>query len=111
MGGAVPLSGPLPGARLEDRRRGEGQYRSQRCRRAGPVHAINCYKGMQWDENQPEDPVRYARNDLMGMVHEDLACDMARHADSEVHKTEDWCLPLMRDPKTGQTSAKANGRS
>ncbi len=65
------------------------------------LYAINCYMGMQWDENQPEDHVRYARNDLMGMVREDLAYDMARHVDSAVHKFEEWGLPIMRDPKTG----------
>ena len=27
------------------------------------LYAINCYMGMQWGENQPEDHVRYARND------------------------------------------------
>ncbi len=64
------------------------------------LYAINCYMGMQWDENQPEDHVRYARNDLMGMVREDLAYDMARHVDSTVHKFEEWGLPLMRDPET-----------
>jgi adenylylsulfate reductase subunit A len=66
------------------------------------LYAINCYMGMQWDENQPEDHVRYARNDLMGMVREDLAYDMARHVDSTVHKFEEWGLPMMRDPKTGR---------
>ena len=66
------------------------------------LYAINCYMGMQWDENQPEDHVRYARNDLMGMVREDLAYDMARHVDSTVHKFEEWGLPLMRDPETGR---------
>ncbi len=66
------------------------------------LYAINCYMGMQWDENQPEDHVRYARNDLMGMVREDLAFDMARHVDSTVHKFEEWGLPLMRDPETGR---------
>jgi adenylylsulfate reductase subunit A len=66
------------------------------------LYAINCYMGMQWDENQPEDHVRYARNDLMGMVREDLAYDMARHVDSAVHKFEEWGLPLMRDPETGR---------
>jgi adenylylsulfate reductase subunit A len=65
------------------------------------LYAINCYMGMQWGENQPEDHVRYARNDLMGMVREDLAYDMARHVDSAVHKFEEWGLPFMRDPKTG----------
>ncbi len=66
------------------------------------LYAINCYMGMQWDENQPEDHVRYARNDLMGMVREDLAFDMARHVDSTVHKFEEWGLPMMRDPETGR---------
>jgi adenylylsulfate reductase, subunit A len=64
------------------------------------LYAINCYMGMQWGENQPEDHVRYARNDLMGMVREDLAYDMARHVDSTVHKFEEWGLPLMRNPET-----------
>jgi adenylylsulfate reductase subunit A len=66
------------------------------------LYAINCYMGMQWDENQPEDHVRYARNDLMGIVREDLAYDMARHVDSAVHKFEEWGLPMMRDPETGR---------
>ena len=66
------------------------------------LYAINCYMGMQWDENQPEDHVRYARNDLMGLVREDLAYDMARHVDSTVHKFEEWGLPIMHDPKNGR---------
>jgi len=66
------------------------------------LYAINCYMGMQWNENQPEDHVRYARNDLMGMVREDLAYDMARHVDSTVHKFDEWGLPMMKDPDTGR---------
>jgi adenylylsulfate reductase subunit A len=66
------------------------------------LYAINCYMGMRWGENQPEDHVRYARNDLMGMVREDLAYDMARHVDSTVHQFEEWGLPIMRDPETGR---------
>ncbi len=66
------------------------------------LYAINCYMGMQWDENQPEDHVRYARIDLMGLVREDLGYDIARHVDATVHKFEEWGLPLMRDPKTGR---------
>ena len=61
------------------------------------LYAINCYMGTQWDENNPEDHVRYARNDLMGLVREDLAFDMARHVDSAVHKFEEWGLPFMRN--------------
>jgi adenylylsulfate reductase subunit A len=66
------------------------------------LYAINCYMGMQWDENQPEDHVRYARNDLMGLVREDLGYDIARHVDSSVHKFEEWGLPMMKDPETGR---------
>lgn len=66
------------------------------------LYAINCYMGMQWNENQPEDHVRYARTDLMGLVREDLGYDIARHVDSTVHKFEEWGLPIMRDPETGR---------
>src|SRR5210317_851210 len=66
------------------------------------LYAINCYMGTQWGENNPEDHVRYARNDLMGMVREDLAFDMARHVDSAVHKFEEWGLPFMRNSETGR---------
>src|SRR5205814_6742193 len=54
------------------------------------------------NENQPEDHVRYARNDLMGLVREDLGYDIARHVDATVHKFEEWGLPMMRDPQTGR---------
>jgi len=66
------------------------------------LYAINCYMGMQWNENQPEDFVEYASNDLMGLVREDLAYDIGRHVDSTVHKFEEWGLPMMRDPETGR---------
>lgn len=66
------------------------------------LYAINCYMGTRWGENQPEDHVRYARIDLMGLVREDLLFDMARHVDSTVHQFEEWGLPIMRDPKTGR---------
>ena len=66
------------------------------------IYAINCYMGMQWGENQPEDHVRYARNDLMGMVREDLGYDMARHVDSTVHMFDEWGLPMMKNEKTGR---------
>jgi adenylylsulfate reductase, subunit A len=66
------------------------------------LYAINCYMGMQWNENQPEDFVKYASNDLMGLVREDLAYDIGRHVDSTVHKFEEWGLPMMKDPETGR---------
>ncbi|MBT9540613.1 adenylyl-sulfate reductase subunit alpha [Thiobacillus sp.] len=66
------------------------------------LSAINCYMGMRWGENQPEDFVRYARGDLMGLVREDLIFDIARHVDSTVHKFEEWGLPIMLNPETGR---------
>ncbi|MEJ2107548.1 MAG: adenylyl-sulfate reductase subunit alpha [Acidiferrobacteraceae bacterium] len=65
------------------------------------LYAINCYMGTRFGENNPEDHVRYARIDLMGMVREDLLFDMARHVDSAVHQFEEWGMPIMRDPKKG----------
>ena len=65
------------------------------------LSAINCYMGMRWGENQPDDFVRYARGDLMGLVREDLIFDIARHVDSTVHKFEEWGLPIMLNPETG----------
>ncbi len=65
------------------------------------LYAINCYMGTRFGENNPEDHVRYARMDLMGMVREDLLFDMARHVDSAVHQFEEWGLPIMRNKETG----------
>ena len=66
------------------------------------LYAINCYMGMQWGENMPEDHVRYARNDLMGLVREDLGYDMARHVDSTVHMFDEWGLPMMKNKENGR---------
>ncbi|RMD71525.1 MAG: adenylyl-sulfate reductase subunit alpha [Gammaproteobacteria bacterium] len=66
------------------------------------LSAINCYMGMRWNENRPEDFVRYARGDLLGLVREDLLFDIARHVDATVHKFEEWGLPIMKDEKTGR---------
>jgi adenylylsulfate reductase subunit A len=38
------------------------------------LYAINCYMGTRFGENNPEDHVRYARIDLMGMVRECRSC-------------------------------------
>ena len=66
------------------------------------LYAINTYMGMQWNENQPEDHVRYARNDLMGLVARGPRLRHRPACDSCVHKFEEWGLPMMRDPETGQ---------
>ncbi len=61
------------------------------------LSAINCYMGMRWGENRPEDFVRYVRNDLMGLSREDLVYDVARHVDSSVHLFDEWGLPIFTD--------------
>jgi len=48
--------------------------------------------GTRWGENNPEDHVRYARIDLMGMVREDLLFDMPATS-TRVHQFEEWGLP------------------
>ncbi|SMM98740.1 Adenylylsulfate reductase alpha-subunit [uncultured Candidatus Thioglobus sp.] len=73
------------------------------------LYAINCYMGTRFGENNPEDHVRYARMDLMGMVREDLLFDMARHVDSAVHKFEEWGLPLMKDPERENAEGLGKG--
>ncbi len=64
------------------------------------LSAINCYMGRRWNENTPEDFVKYVRNDLMGLVREDLVFDIARHVDSTVHLFEEWGLPIIYDEQT-----------
>ena len=66
------------------------------------LSAINCYMGMRWNENTPQDFVKYARTDLMGLVREDLVYDIARHVDSTVHLFEEWGLPIIYDSETGR---------
>ncbi|MHB8293557.1 MAG: adenylyl-sulfate reductase subunit alpha [Acidimicrobiales bacterium] len=61
------------------------------------LSAINCYMGMKHGENQPEDFVRYVRQDLMGLCREDLVYDIARHVDSSVHMFEEWGLPIFKN--------------
>lgn len=61
------------------------------------LSAINCYMGMRWGQNQPEDFVRYVRQDLMGLCREDLVYDIARHVDSSVHMFEEWGLPIFKN--------------
>ena len=63
------------------------------------LSAINCYMGMKLGENEPEDFVRYVRQDLMGLCREDLVYDIARNVDSSVHLFEEWGLPFFKDPE------------
>ena len=62
------------------------------------LSAINCYMGMRWGWNTPEDFVTYVVNDMMGLAREDLVYDVARHVDATVHMWEDWGLPVWKKP-------------
>jgi adenylylsulfate reductase subunit A len=56
------------------------------------LSAINTYIG----DNTPDDYVRMVRNDLMGIVREDLIFDLGRHVDDSVHLFEEWGLPVWK---------------
>jgi adenylylsulfate reductase subunit A len=62
------------------------------------LSAINTYIG----ENKPEDYVRMVRNDLMGIVREDLIFDLGRHVDDSVHLFEEWGLPIWKKTEDGK---------
>jgi adenylylsulfate reductase subunit A len=77
------------------------------------LSAINTYIG----ENTPDDYVRMVRNDLMGIVREDLIFDLGRHVDDSVHLFEEWGLPVWKktddnknlDGKKGQKLGTLKG--
>jgi len=77
------------------------------------LSAINTYIG----ENKCEDYVRMVRNDLMGIVREDLIYDLGRHVDDSVHLFEEWGLPVWKksddnktlDGKKGQKQGTLKG--
>ena len=62
------------------------------------LSAINTYIG----DNKPEDYVRMVRNDLMGIVREDLIFDLGRHVDDSVHLFEEWGLPIWKKTDDGK---------
>ena len=62
------------------------------------LSAINTYLG----DNSPEDYVRYVRQDLMGIIREDLVFDLGRQVDDSVHKFEEWGLPIWKTSKDGK---------
>ena len=64
------------------------------------LSAINTYIGQ---ENTPEDYVRYVRNDLMGIIREDLVYDVGRLVDDTVHLFEDWGLPIWKKDEEGHS--------
>jgi adenylylsulfate reductase, subunit A len=56
------------------------------------LSAINTYIG----DNAIEDYVKMVRNDLMGVVREDLIYDLGRHVDESVKLFEEWGLPIWK---------------
>ncbi|MBW2218466.1 MAG: adenylyl-sulfate reductase subunit alpha [Deltaproteobacteria bacterium] len=56
------------------------------------LSAINTYIG----DNTADDYVRMVRNDLMGIVREDLIFDLGGHVDDSVHLFEEWGLPIWK---------------
>ncbi|MBF0449208.1 MAG: adenylyl-sulfate reductase subunit alpha [Candidatus Magnetomorum sp.] len=77
------------------------------------LSAINTYIG----DNTSDDYVRMVRNDLMGIVREDLIFDLGRHVDDSVHLFEEWGLPVWKktddnknlDGKKGQKMGSLKG--
>jgi len=62
------------------------------------LSAINTYIG----ENPIEDYVKMVRNDLMGVVREDLIYDCGRHVDESVKLFEEWGLPVWKKDADGE---------
>ena len=62
------------------------------------LSAINTYIG----DNSPDDYVRMVRNDLMGIVREDLIFDLGTHVDDSVHLFEEWGLPIWKQSEDGK---------
>ena len=63
------------------------------------LSAINTFIGT----NKPEDYVRMVRNDLMGIVREDLIFDLGCHVDDSVYLFEEWGLPMWKKSEDGKT--------
>ncbi len=70
------------------------------------LSAINTYCG----EQDPADYVRYVRNDLMGIIREDLVYDVGRHVDDSVHHFEEWGLPIWKQPGDEGKSLRDGGK-
>jgi adenylylsulfate reductase, subunit A len=70
------------------------------------LSAINTYLG----ENDPSDYVRYVRNDLMGIIREDLVYDVGRHVDDSVHNFEEWGLPVWKQAGDEDKTLAAGGK-
>lgn len=70
------------------------------------LSAINTYIG----ENTPDDYTRMVRNDLMGIIREDLSFDVGRHVDDSVHLFEEWGLPMWKKSADGKSMDGKKGQ-
>ena len=61
------------------------------------LSAINTYIG----ENPIANYVKMVRNDLMGVVREDLIYDLGRHVDDSIFLFEEWGLPVWKVAEDG----------
>ncbi|UCH91504.1 MAG: adenylyl-sulfate reductase subunit alpha, partial [Nitrospirota bacterium] len=66
------------------------------------LSAINTYIGLAQDDNTPDDYVRMVRNDLMGIVREDLIYDLGCFVDDSVYLFEEWGLPIWKMSDDGK---------
>ncbi|MBU3947956.1 MAG: adenylyl-sulfate reductase subunit alpha [Proteobacteria bacterium] len=71
------------------------------------LSAINTYIG----KNTPDDYVRMVRNDLMGIVREDLIFDLGTHVDDSVHLFEEWGLPVWKKTAEGKNLDGKKGQA
>ena len=71
------------------------------------LSAINTYIG----QNSSDDYVRMVRNDLMGIVREDLIFDLGCHVDDSVHLFEEWGLPIWKKSAEGKNLDGKKGQS
>jgi adenylylsulfate reductase subunit A len=66
------------------------------------LSAINTYIGLAQGDNTPDDYVRMVRNDLMGIVREDLIFDLGCFVDDSVYLFEEWGLPIWKLSEDGK---------
>jgi adenylylsulfate reductase, subunit A len=70
------------------------------------LSAINTFIG----DNTPDDYVRMVRNDLMGIVREDLIFDLGCHVDDSVYLFEEWGLPIWKRSEEGKSMDGKKGQ-
>ena len=75
------------------------------------LYAINCYMGTRFGENNPEDHVRYARIDLMGMVREDLLFTWRVTLTLQFTSLKNGACRSCATPRLAPTCVKVAGRS